>query len=215
MGKPKGHDSCHLLAACAVAIATAVNGGSAAASEGRAIEKLEQYCSASWRNAGIKRDEWDDCTQQALTELLEQVQREGLPQAIENGESLERRELNRAIWRLVQRQRRKPRLRSFDEARTLAPSAFPSMNSLNTDWERVSDAASTALSDRQRQILELSRAGYRVAEIAEQLRTTPQRVSDEKYKAIAKLRGCLGIEDDEPSMFSDRRVSDRAGRATA
>src|SRR5262245_11888691 len=123
-------DRHRVLAACAVALATAV-GSSAMSSSAEArstemastgapisagtIANLERYCSASWRNAGIRRDEWDDCTQQALLEMLEAVSPEGLPVAIHDSESQERRELNRTVWRLVQRSRRAPRLDQFDE----------------------------------------------------------------------------------------------------
>jgi DNA-binding NarL/FixJ family response regulator len=51
------------------------------------------------------------------------------------------------------------------------------------------------LSDRQRRIVELSADGWAVPDIAAELRTTPERVSDEKYKAVRKLRAELGVEE--------------------
>jgi len=39
--------------------------------------------------------------------------------------------------------------------------------------------------------MQLSFEGWSVHEIAAELRTPPERVSDEKYKAIRKLRGRL------------------------
>ena len=46
-------------------------------------------------------------------------------------------------------------------------------------------------SPRQQAILRLSFEGWSVQEMAEELRTPPERVSDEKYKAIRKLRAHL------------------------
>ena len=49
------------LAACAVAFAAAMGGShSATASELDAIDKIERYCTVSWRNAGISQQEWED-----------------------------------------------------------------------------------------------------------------------------------------------------------
>ena len=50
------------------------------------------------------------------------------------------------------------------------------------------------LSPRQRKIVELSADGWAVPDIAAELETTPERVSDEKYKAIRKLRTHLGVD---------------------
>ena len=43
-------------------------------------------------------------------------------------------------------------------------------------------------------IVELSANGWAVPEIAVELRTTTERVSDEKYKAIRKLRTHFGVD---------------------
>ena len=52
----------------------------------------------------------------------------------------------------------------------------------------MDQAAEELLSPRQQQILRLSFEGGSVQEIAEELHLAPERVSDEKYKAIRKLR---------------------------
>lgn len=191
---PKMQDRRTVLTACAVALATAV-GSTAAGSvpEARAIEKLEHYCMASWRNAGIRPEDWEDCTQQALVELLEQVSREGLPTAIANSNSKERRELNRTMWRLVQRSRRAVRQESFDEQRMFVkPKPQQGEGSEQPDWSNVEAIGPELLSARQLRILEMTRDGWRVGEIAEQLKLSPARVSDEKYKALARLRERFG-----------------------
>jgi DNA-directed RNA polymerase specialized sigma24 family protein len=179
-----------VLAACAVALATAVGSHAAAGpSEVGAIQQLERYCAASWRNAGIRRDEWDDYTQQALLELLESVSTDGLPVAIADAGSPERRELNRAVWRLVQRWRRAPRSRSLDERRVAARHEAPPDQP--APWEELLAAARGVVSPRQLAILELMGEGWRVAEIADRLGMPPSRVSDEKYKALSRIRALV------------------------
>lgn len=59
------------------------------------------------------------------------------------------------------------------------------------DRDAVDQAASDLLTGRQQQILRLSFEGWSVQEIAEKLDVSAARVSDEKYKAIHKLRAHL------------------------
>ena len=64
------------------------------------------------------------------------------------------------------------------------------------DWERLlgrafQDAAERTLSPRQQQIVRLTCDGWTVADIAGNMGLTPARISDEKYKAIHKLRSQL------------------------
>ena len=54
--------------------------------------------------------------------------------------------------------------------------------------ELVSAAANELLSERQQQVLQMSFEGWSVQEMAEKLQLSADRVSDEKYKAIRKLR---------------------------
>ncbi|HUG70014.1 MAG TPA: hypothetical protein VMM76_19845 [Pirellulaceae bacterium] len=181
------------LAACAVAFAAAMGGSnSATASELETIDKIERYCIVSWRNAGIAQQEWDDCTQQALVELLDRMSRESLTAAVGNIESQERRELNRTIWRTVQRWRRRPRPQAFDES-YLGEQRDACSNETKNAWEQIAAVSEAYLSDRQQRILSMLRDGWRVGEIAEELQLPQSRVSDEKYKAIVKLRSVLGI----------------------
>ena len=178
------------LAACAVAVATAVGGTSLlSAGDTQAVEQIERYCTTSWRNAGIDRQDWPDCTQQALVELLERV---SLTDAIEDTDSDARRELNRTVWRTVQRWRRSPRHLHYDDA--AATKCDPNRSQPNDDaWDEVMSIARQQLSERQNRILAMIRDGWRVSEIADELAMSPARVSDEKYKAICKLREHLGV----------------------
>lgn len=186
------HNNHLKLASFAVACAAAMGGSAAAtASELDAIDKIKRYCTASWCNAGINQQDWTDCTQQAITELLERVSRDGLNTAIATADSKERRELTRSVWRTTQRWRRSTRWLSLDESRT--PDAWSDHNEIEDAWEQVAAASEKCLSERQRNILALIRDGWKVSDIAAQLGTSPARVSDEKYKAIGKLQVALGV----------------------
>jgi RNA polymerase sigma factor (sigma-70 family) len=169
------------MAACAVALASSLGGAGTA--EASALDQVQRYCATSWRNAGIALQEWPDCTQEALAELLERVPRHRLPAAFDDAESTERRELNRAIWRIVQRWRRQPHPLPLDE-RTADPHS-------PGDAIEAADSVATALrvvTPRQRDILVLWSEGWSVSEIGRRLGISAARVSDEKYKAIARIR---------------------------
>lgn len=185
------------LAACAVAVAATVGSGTrtenepAVLEETAVLEDVQKYCTASWRNAGIDQQDWPDCTQQTLTFLLERVPRPQLVQTMTDGRSEERRELNRAIWRTVQRWRRAPRYRSLAEIDPLDRTAATPSIVTRERLEAAQAAAAAYLSPRQQQILKLWGDGWSLGEIAARLDLTPARASDEKYKAICKLRGYL------------------------
>lgn len=172
------------LAAGVVAMVAAV-GGSALASphEAQTLNQIERYCTVSWRNAGIAQQDWSDCTQQALQELLERVSRNQLQVAMQNNQSPERQELNRTVWRTIKRWQRAPRPVQLDETYVGGR-----CDARHDAWDEVMSAAQQSLSQRQIRILELTRAGWQASEIADELETTSARVSDEKYKAIRKLR---------------------------
>jgi len=189
MSQRNRHDRPLKFAACAVAMAAAV-GSSALASpaEANTINQIERYCTVSWRNAGIAQQDWSDCTQQALQELLEKVSSNQLQVAMQNRESQERRELNRTVWRTIKRWQRAPRPAQLEEN-----FARGTCDSQQDAWDEVMTAARQHLSERQTRILELTREGWQAHEIADALDITPARASDEKYKAIRTLRRRLDV----------------------
>ena len=198
------------LAACALVVATsaaepasaqAATGVAAAAtaavgqmSESVVLKKIRAYCLKSWQNAGINHQEWSDCTQQVFARLLERVDRDRFLIAIEDSESPERRKLNRAIWATSQRSRREKKYSSLDfaEARSENNDPWPAKtDSLNQIRDAVS-GDSARLSPTQREIVTRWSNGESVSDIAESLKLSPARISDEKYKAIQKLRKHFG-----------------------
>jgi len=169
----------------AVVLSAALTSSSQAATEHelpRDLADISRYCQACWRNARLPVDAWADCTQEVLARLLERVE---LNQwnAVLKGEGEERREFLRAIDAV---KKRTQRTRKYAGLTTDVDSRPDAVNS--DEWEAIEAVARKSLSPRQQRILQLSRDGWAVPEIADELNTTVERVSDEKYKAIRKLR---------------------------
>ena len=179
------------MAACAAAIAASV-GLAASPNSGQTttLDQVQRYCSTSWRNAGIHPQDWSDCTQEAIAQLLERVPQDRLDAALQDGETPERRELKRAIWRTIQRWRRAPRFNSIDGQQLVEPRD----NCDTLELRDTLDAAFHAITPRQREILSLWSEGHSIDDIARQLGISAPRASDEKYKAIAKLKKRLAGE---------------------
>jgi RNA polymerase sigma factor (sigma-70 family) len=152
----------------------------------RVVNDMSRYCTACWRNARLHPDYWGDCTQEVFSRLLERVS----PQAWEvalRGDGEEHREFLRAIDAVKKRtQRYLKRSRSLNDV--VPDDRDDADRSLAADREALSNASAELLNNRQQKILQLTSDGWSVHEIAGQLRVPPERVSDEKYKAIRKLR---------------------------
>jgi RNA polymerase sigma factor (sigma-70 family) len=200
------------LAACALVVATsaaepssaqAATGIAAAAtaavsqvSESTILKKIRAYCSKSWQNAGISHQEWSDCTQQVFARLLERVDRDRLLIAIEDAESPERRELNRAIWATSQRSRREKKYSSLEFAASQSEDrdAWPAKMESLAHVRNAVNGDNARLSPTQREIVTRWSDGESFSAIAESLKLSPARISDEKYKAIQKLRQHFGTD---------------------
>jgi len=155
----------------------------------RAIADLSRYCTACWRNARLPADSWNDCTQEVLCRLLRTVPREGWPRVL-SSEGDERREFVRAIDAVKKRTQRS-RHYSSQGMEQVADERDLRQRESKEQRAVVEKAALEALSERQQRIVRLSLDGWSVQEIADEMALAPERVSDEKYKAIRKLRSHL------------------------
>jgi RNA polymerase sigma factor (sigma-70 family) len=155
----------------------------------RAVNDLSRYCTTCWRNARLHPDVWTDCTQEVLSRLLERVGPDSWGRVLkDDGE--ERREFLRAIDTVKKRSQRSKHFLP-EPAEGVADRRDLHRRAVADEREAVARAAAELLSERQQRIMQLSFEGWSVHEIAAELRTPPERVSDEKYKAIRKLRGRL------------------------
>ena len=153
------------------------------------IQSIDNYCVVSWHRANIPRQDWDDCSQHAFVRLLTRVSQDRLAEAIENAHSKHRRELNRCIWATTQWWRRSPRHRSLTGDDMPDPADAPQVWGVTVPdvWEAMqSDAA--GLTAIQRCVIDLWATGHSITDMASKLGVPSRRISDEKYRAISKLR---------------------------
>jgi len=158
----------------------------------RAIADMNRYCSTCWRNARLPMDSWTDCTQEVFKKLLERVPQDSWGQVL-HSEGSERREFLRAIDAV---KKRTQRARKYSGAvETVADRREQHSRQIADVREMVHEAATEVLSQRQQQIVQMSLEGWSVQDMAEELRLPAERVSDEKYKAIRKLREHLAEQE--------------------
>ncbi len=159
--------------------------------DGGAVRDITRYCQVCWRNARLPEDQWGDCTQQVFARLLETVGRDRWATLLPN-ENDDKREFLRAIDAVKKRTQRARR--TSDLSGDVTDNWTRYTGEARERREEVNRAAGEVLSDRQRKIIDLSADGWGVPDIAVELGTTTQRISDEKYKAIRKLREKLGVD---------------------
>src|SRR5262245_26750174 len=150
------------------------------------VNDMSRYCTACWRNARLPVDYWGDCTQEVFSRMLQRLAPDAWGEAL-RGEGEEHREFLRAIDAVKKRTQRGLK-RSTHLAGEVADCRPSSERRLADDREQVREAAAELLSPRQQRILQLSFEGWSVHEIAGELQVPAERVSDEKYKAVRKLR---------------------------
>jgi RNA polymerase sigma factor (sigma-70 family) len=167
--------------------------GSAAASETspRAVSDISRYCTACWRNARLHPDSWNDCTQEVFCRLLERLGPETWDQALQT-EGEERRELIRAIDAVKKRSQRARK--HLDSVEMLPDRREPEERRLQEKRKTIRDAAQEVLSPRQYRIVQMTLDGWSVHDMARELHLPAARISDEKYKAVQKLKEHLASD---------------------
>jgi RNA polymerase sigma factor (sigma-70 family) len=159
---------------------------------GRAVADMGRYCTTCWRNARLPADNWNDCTQEVFSRMLERVPTHAWNLVLQD-EGEERREFLRAIDAVKKRTQRARKwsgsLDGVADCRELHE------RSVDDARAAVREAAEEVLSSRQQRILQMSCEGWSVQEMADELNLPPERVSDEKYKAVRRLRAHLCTEE--------------------
>ncbi len=156
----------------------------------RAVNDMSRYCTTCWRNARLQPDLWGDCTQEVFGRLLERLPADHWNRVLQD-DGEERREFLRAIDTVKKRTQRSKKFysASLDD---FADRRNSDAGEWSEEREAVRKAAEEVLSTRQQKILQLSGEGWPVNAIAKQMGERVERVSDEKYKAIRKLRARVG-----------------------
>jgi hypothetical protein len=153
------------------------------------IRSIDKYCDASWHRASIPRQDWDDCSQHAFVQILTRLSQDRLAEAIENRHSKHRRELNRCIWATTQWWRRSNQHRSL-AGEDVPDSTFAAgvLGVTVPDVLEAIQSEAVGLTAIQRRVVDLWADGHSIPDMASKLGVPPRRISDEKYKAISKLR---------------------------
>jgi RNA polymerase sigma factor (sigma-70 family) len=159
---------------------------------GRAVADMGRYCTTCWRNARLPIDSWGDCTQEVFSRMLERVPTDAWSRVLQ-AEGDERREFLRAIDAVKKRTQRARKWTSSLDG--IADRREMHTRSLDEERAAVREAAEEVLTPRQQRILQMSCEGWSVHQMAGELKLPPERVSDEKYKAVCKLRAHLGVEE--------------------
>jgi len=167
--------------------AAPAHGAAGAPNEARAINDISRYCTACWRNARLDPDSWNDCTQEVFCRLLERVAPDAWATLLKS-EGEDRRELLRAIDAVKKRTQRGRRWTNPLTEDAVADRHDAYRRQVADERATFENAAAQFLSPRQQRILHMSADGWSVHEIATKLSISPERVSDEKYKGISKLR---------------------------
>jgi RNA polymerase sigma factor (sigma-70 family) len=192
-----GPRSRSVMAAVVLGTALAAGSGTTRASASqpntKAVNDISKYCQTCWRNARLPADRWPDCTQEVLVRLLERVEPDRWGSVLVDDETTERREFIRAIDAVKKRTQRARKFAGLTPDVTDYRGSRNETSSVRDDREAVAKAAREVLSPRQRRILELCADGWAIPEIAVNLNTTVERVSDEKYKAVKKLQHHFGV----------------------
>lgn len=181
-----------MLVGAALSTLTTTKQGLAAPSAptAKSVDDITRYCQACWRNARLHPDSWLDCTQEVFTRLLERIEPSRWGNVLQL-ESAERREFVRAIDAVKKRTQRSRKFTGLAE--DLSDHRSQPEAQRNELHEEIEQASQEVLSQRQQRILQLTCAGWSIPEIAGELQTSVERVSDEKYKAIRKLQRHLGV----------------------
>jgi RNA polymerase sigma factor (sigma-70 family) len=154
----------------------------------QAVGDIGRYCTSCWRNARLPADAWGDCTQEVFRRLLERIPASRWEMALK-ADGDERREFLRAIDAVKKRTQRAKRY--VGEVESAPDPRLDDQRRLAEDRETVRLAARALLTPRQQRILQLSFEGWSAQQISDELDLPVERVSDEKYKAVRKLRGHL------------------------
>lgn len=152
----------------------------------RALGTIERYCTTCWRNAHLPQDRWEDCTQEVIRRLLERIPMERWRQLLAQ-ETEERREFLRAIDTVKKRHQR-DRMKGHPLPEALSDSHAFDRDRRNDELDAVREIADDLLTERQRKIIQKTLEGASVRDIALEMNITADRASDEKYKAIQRLR---------------------------
>lgn len=174
------------------------------ASLDQGFSQMSRYLSKAWSRAGIAPQRHEDCTQSVYLTLLQTHGRPGFDSFVsEIGQSGIRDLLQRdpvlgldffrAVDRVKKAAQRERVHQSLDDPDWIAQAPSEVLDSWRSS---LTEAMRQTLSGREQALIHASLNGETPAEIASQWGVAPKTVSNEKAKAIQKLREALFDVDD-------------------
>jgi RNA polymerase sigma factor (sigma-70 family) len=165
------------------------------------LSQLDRYLARAWARAGISAQQFDDCTQAVYTTLLQNLGRDGFDRLVEDvgqhgirdvisRETPEGPDFFRAIDMVKKRAQREKTFQSLDDQHGIA--APIGGDGASADWRgALHEAIARSLNSREADLIRETLQGKTPAEIAAQWGIAPKTVSNEKTRAIQKLREAL------------------------
>jgi RNA polymerase sigma factor (sigma-70 family) len=164
------------------------------------LGQLDRYLARAWYRAGLSPQQHDDCTQAVYASLLQSLGRERFDQLLaevgEYGirdvlsrETAEGPDFFRAIDTIKKRAQRE---RTFQPLDLVEISMVNRPDDPFDDWKStLQEAIVSSLSPREAALIQATLQGETPAEIAQQWGIAPKTVSNEKTRALQKLREAL------------------------
>ena len=164
------------------------------------LSQLDRYLSRAWYRSGIDPQKHDDCTQAVYTTLLQNLGRDKFDgmlsdvgqkgiREILSRESVEGPDFFRIVDAVKKRAQRERVHQPIDRVDVAAPGVSP--NDVNDHRGALQEAISRSLSTREAALIQATLQGRTPAEIAQNWGVAPKTVSNEKAKALQKLRDVL------------------------
>ena len=161
------------------------------------LAQLDRYLARSWFRAGLAPQQHDDCTQAVYAALLQSLGRDrfdgllgeigqaGIRDVLSR-ETVDGPDFFRAIDAVKKRAQRERSFQTLDGVDAAAATGR------SEDWKStVEEAIASSLSPREAALIRATLEGESPAEIANQWGIAPKTVSNEKTRALQKLRDAL------------------------
>jgi RNA polymerase sigma factor (sigma-70 family) len=164
------------------------------------LVQLDRYLARAWFRAGISPQQHDDCTQAVYTTLLQTLGRDQFDQLLTDvGQSGIRDVLSREtpdgpdFFRAIDSvKKRAQRERNYQTLETVDAAYQNKANVSAADLKStLQEAILSSLSPREAALIQATLQGETPAEIAQQWGIAPKTVSNEKTRALQKLREIL------------------------